>query len=201
MSLLNQINAKLPQGMQSRRLDGCAGVVRPRRLSDTRGGGRVESRRSLGNLSLLGLLLLHVLGEELLVLSSALLGVLEAVLSLLLDGALSAEALLGDQTLDLGGLEESLVSALDLTAHNVLAHIVLLLVEGKGLDDVVAALHAETVGALNVGHTLDLLVALLHDSQEESSNVGADDAATAGLAGTLTGAHGLVASAAYTESV
>lgn len=161
----------------------------------------MESRRSLGNLSLLGLLLLHVLGEELLVLSSALLGVLEAVLSLLLDGALSAEALLGDQTLDLGGLEESLVSALDLTAHNVLAHIVLLLVEGKGLDDVVAALHAETVGALNVGHTLDLLVALLHDSQEESSNVGADDAATAGLAGTLTGAHGLVASAAYTDSV
>lgn len=172
----------------------------PSRPSDTR-GGREESGRSLGSLSLLGLLLLHVLGEELLVLSSALLGVLEAVLSLLLDGALSAEALLGDQTLDLGRLEESLVSALDLATHNVLAHIVLLLVEGKGLDDVVAALHAEAVGALDVGHTLDFLVALLDNSQEEGSNVGSDDAATAGLAGTLTSAHGLVASAAYTESV
>jgi len=172
----------------------------PSRPSDTR-GGREESGRSLGSLSLLGLLLLHVLGEELLVLSSALLGVLEAVLSLLLDGALSAEALLGDQTLDLGRLEEGLVGTLDLTAHNVLAHIILLLVEGKGLDDVVAALHAEAVGALDVGDTLDLLVALSDNSEEESSNVGADNAAAARLALALANAGGLVAGGAYTERV
>ena len=156
---------------------------------------------SLGSLSLLGLLLLHVLGEKLLVLSSALLGVLEAVGSLLLDGTLSAEALLGDHTLDPWRLEEGLVGTLDLTAHNVLAYIILLLVEGKGLDDVVAALHAEAVGALDVGHTLDFLVALSDNSEEESGNVGADNAAAAGLALALANAGGLVAGGAYTDRV
>ena len=50
---------------------------------------------------------------------------------------LSAETGLGNETLDLGGLIESLVLALDLTGNNVLANIVLLLVEREGLDDVV----------------------------------------------------------------
>jgi len=150
-------------------------------------------------LGLLGLLLLNVLGEESLVLLGGLLGDLVTVDLLLLDGALAAESLLGDESLDLGGLVEGLVGALDLTTDNILADIVLLLVEGESLDDVVAALHAELVGAVNVGDTLDLLITLLGDAEEDGSDVGSNDAATDGLAGTLTNASGLVTSSALLE--
>lgn len=149
--------------------------------------------------SLGGLLLLDVLGEEGLVLLGVLLGGLETVSLGLDDRALAADTLLGDKTLDLGGLVESLVSALDLTANNVLADIVLLLVKSEGLNDVVAALHTESVGALDIGHTSDLTVTLLGNAEEDRANIGSDDAATDGLAGTLTNAHGLVASATLLE--
>lgn len=106
---------------------------------------------------------------------------------------LAAEALLGDHALDLGGLVEGLVLALDLAGDHVLAHVVLLLVEGEGLDDVVSPLSAETVGALNVGDAGNFLVALLDDAEEDGGEVGADDAAADGLAFALTSAGGDVA--------
>ena len=166
---------------------------------------RIPSKSSLflssGISSLLGLLLFNIGGEELLVLSSSSFGVLPSALSLLSDDTLSAETFLSDETLDLGWLEESLVSALDLTTNNVLAHIILLLVESEGLDNVVAALLAESVGALNIGNTFDFLVALLHNSQEESSNIGTDNAATAGLAGAFTSTAGSVAGTTYSRKV
>lgn len=149
--------------------------------------------------SLGGLLLLDVGGEELLVLLGVLLGSLETVGSCLDDGSLAADSLLGDETLDLGGLVESLVSALDLTANNVLADIILLLVKSEGLDNVVSALHAESVGALDVGHTSDLAVTLLGNAEEDRANVGSDDAATDGLAGAFTNAGGLVAGTTLLE--
>jgi len=142
-------------------------------------------------------LLFNVGGEELLVLSSSSFGCFPSALSLLSDDALSAETFLSDETLDLGGLEESLVSALDLTTNNVLAHIILLLVESEGLDNVVATLLSESVGAFNIGNTFDFFVALLHNSQEESSNIGTDNAATAGLAGAFTSTHGFVAGTTF----
>jgi len=64
---------------------------------------------------------------------------------------------------------------------------------------VVAALHAELVGAFNVGDTLDLLITLLGDTEEDSSDIGSNDAATDGLAGTLTNARWLVTSSALLE--
>lgn len=147
--------------------------------------------------SLLGLLLLGVLGEELLVLLNSGAGVLATVNSLGLDNVLAAETGLGDHALDLGGLVVGLVSTLDFTSNNVLADIVLLFVEGEGLDDVVASLGAELVGALNVGDTSNLGVATLDNSKEDSGEVGVDDATTDGLSLALTRAGGLVAGSTY----
>lgn len=142
-------------------------------------------------------MLFDVGGEELLILSSSSFGVLPTLLTLLSDGALSAETFLSDEALDFGGFEESLISAFDLTTDNVFAHIILLLVESEGLDNVVATLHAESVGAFNISDTFNFFVALLHDSQEESSDIGTDNAATAGLAGAFTSTHGLVAGTTF----
>lgn len=142
-------------------------------------------------------MLFDVGGEELLILSSSSFGVLPTLLTLLSDGALSAETFLSDEALDFGGFEESLISAFDLTTDNVFAHIILLLVESEGLNNVVATLHAESVGAFNISDTFNFFVALLHDSQEESSDIGTDNAATAGLAGAFTSTHGLVAGTTF----
>ena len=122
-------------------------------------------------------------------------GVLATVLGLVLDDGLAAETGLGDHALDSGGLVEGLVSTLDFTSNNVLADIVLLLVEGEGLDDVVSALHTESVGALDISDAGDLGITLLGDAEEDGGDIGSDDAAADGLAGTLTNAHGPVASA------
>ena len=148
----------------------------------------------------LGTLLLDVLGEEGLVLLLALLGGLEAVLGVLLDGALSAESLLGDEALDLWRLVEGLVLALDLSLHDVLADVVLLLVESELLDNVISSLHTESVGTLDVSDTLDLLVALLDNPEEEGGDLGADDAAADGLAVTLTLSGWSEAGSAYNEN-
>ena len=146
---------------------------------------------------LLGLLLLNVLGEELLVLLGVFLSGSAAGGLVLLDGPLAAETLLSNEALNLGGLEESLVGTLDFTADNILADIILLFVKSEDLNDVVAALHAESVGALNVGDTLEVLVALLDNFKEESTDIWANDAASAGLAGTLSNTGWFVTSATF----
>ena len=145
---------------------------------------RRETRRSLlGSFLLLGLsltgslLLLDVLGDELLVLGGGLLAGLEAVEFLSLDDLLAAEALLGDEALDLGGLVVSLVTALDLTADNVLGHIVLLGVEAEDSSDSVLSLLEETVGLLISGEAINVLVALLGDLEGNDSEVGSGVAA------------------------
>ena len=118
---------------------------------------------------LLGFLLLGVLGEQLLVLLETITGGLVTADYLSLVLSLSAETGLSDEALDLGRLVESLVLSLDLAANNVLADIVLLLVKGEGLDDLVSALDTKAVGAFNVGHSLDVLLAALHDAEEDGS--------------------------------
>ena len=137
---------------------------------------------------LLSLLLLGIGGEELFVLLKVLTSGLVTTNDLSLVLVLSAETGLGDETLDLGGLIESLVLALDLTGNNVLANIVLLLVEREGLDDVVSSLGTEAVGTLNIGNTSDLLLTLLNNTEEDGSEVSTDNAATDWLSLALTSA-------------
>lgn len=119
---------------------------------------------------------LDVLGENLLVLSSELLGLLVAVELFSLEEGLSSESLLGDESLDVGGLVESLVTLLDLTAHNVLSHVVLL-TEGEDLSDVASSLGAESAGLVVSGDTFDLSISLLDDSEGDDSKIRAADAA------------------------
>lgn len=118
---------------------------------------------------LLGFLFLGVLGEQLLVLLETITGGLVTADYLSLVLSLSAETGLSDEALDLGRLVESLVLSLDLATNNVLADIVLFLVKGEGLDDLVSALDTKAVGAFNVGHSLDVLLAALHDAEEDGS--------------------------------
>jgi len=149
----------------------------------------------LSSLLLLGLLGLGVLGKDGFVLLNSLAGVLVTVDGLLLDEVLAADTGLSDKALNLGGLPEGLVSSLDFTSDNVLADIVLLFVKDEGLDDVVSALHAETVRSVDISDTLEVGVTLLDDSEEDGSKIGTADAATDGLSLALTNTAGNVTSA------
>ena len=139
------------------------------------------------------LLLLDVLRDELLVLGGGLLGELESLLLLALDELLSAEALLGDETLDLGGLVVDLVgvTTLDLTASNVLGDDVLLWVESEDGGNLVLSLLEETGTDVLVSASLDLLVTLLHDLKLDDSEVGAGQAATDGTSSAVTSSLGV----------
>jgi len=143
--------------------------------------------------SLGSLLLLSVLGEELLVLGNSLLGGFPSVLAALSNDLLSAHALLRDNTLDFGGLVESLVTSLDLTLDNVLLDIVLLL-EGEHLNDVVLSLGGTHVGLVNVGAAVDLRLSLLDNLEVDGANIGSDDASSDSASSALTDSSGLVES-------
>lgn len=134
----------------------------------------------------LGLLLLDVLREELLVLFVGLSSALGLSQTTSLHQVLAAEAGLSDEALDLRALVEGLVATLDFAADNVATHIVLLLVETEGLHDAHAGLGALAVGALDVGAASDVLLALLHDAEEDGGEVGVDDAAADRLALAVT---------------
>jgi hypothetical protein len=153
----------------------------------------------LSGSSLGSLLFLGILGEELLVAFGGLLGVGPACAGISLDHMLATETLLGDHTLDLGGLVDSLVSTFDFAGDNVSGNIILLLVKTESLDDVSATLGAKTVSTVDVGDTFDVLLALLDNSKEDSGNVGADNAATYGLALAVTVTTGNIARTAVLE--
>ena len=145
------------------------------------------------------LLLLDELGEDLLVLLVGSLGVSPAGLGVLLNDVLAAKASLRDHALDLGALVDGLVTSLDLTLDNVTRDIILLSVKSEGLDDVTTALGTETVGAVNIGDTVDVLLTLLDNTEEDSSQVRADNAATDGLALAVTVTAGLETGTTYSK--
>ena len=89
---------------------------------------------------------------------------------------LSADALFGDESLDLRGLPEGLVSALNGAAVHVLADVVLTLNESVHLADLGGSLGGKSVGVLTIGAASDLLFALLLDGKEDDSEVCAVDA-------------------------
>ena len=69
----------------------------------------------------------------------------------------------------------------DLAAHDVLAHVVLLL-EGEHLADLGGALGSEAAGRGAVGEALDVLLALLHDDEVHDGEVVVHDAPAHALA-------------------
>ena len=118
---------------------------------------------------------LDVLGEDLVVIGSELLGLLEALNLSLLGELLSSESLLGDESLDLGALVEGLVALLDFAADNVLSHVVVL-AESEHLADVAGSLGSESAGLVVGGHTFDISVTLLDDLEGDDSQIRAADA-------------------------
>ena len=134
---------------------------------------------------------LDVLGKDLVVIGSELLGLLEAVDLCLLGELLSSESLFGNESLDLGALVESLVTLLDLAANNVLSDVVLL-AEGEDLADVAGSLGAESAGLVVSGNTLDVSITLLHDLEGNNSQIGAADASADGLSLSLASSSGSV---------
>ena len=84
-----------------------------------------------------------------------------------LKGHLSADSLLGDHTLNMGGLPVGLVTGLvlDLTVDNVLADIIELLVEVEGTDNSHASLSSESVGTLDVIASGNVGVTLLDNAE------------------------------------
>ena len=86
----------------------------------------------------------------------------------------------------------------DLSPDHVLPHIILL-GQVEEFADLGSPLGTKTFGDDGVGQSGDLVLALLDDDHGEDSNIGADDAATNGLALALTGAADTVARVAVGE--
>lgn len=123
------------------------------------------------------LLLLDVLGEDLFVLGLVILGLLVSGELVSLGKGLSSESLLGDESLDLGGFVESLVTLLDFSSHDVLSNIILLS-QGEGLSDGRGSLGAESSGLVTIGNTFDFSITLLDDSEGNDGKIGTADAAS-----------------------
>ena len=142
---------------------------------------------SLSLSSLRGLSFLDVLRHELLVLLLLLLGGLKGIRLSSLEDSFSADALLSDESLNLGSLVVNsvflltrLVGALllDLTANDVVSHIVLFLVKVEESADSVSSLLTEAVWSISVGDLCNLFLTLFDDSQLDDSEVRSTDAST-----------------------
>lgn len=138
-----------------------------------------------------GLSLLDVLGKNLVVLGLEFLGLLEAVDLCALDELLSSQPLLGDESLDVGGLVESLVTLLDFSSHNVLSHVVGL-PESEHLSDVAGSLGSESAGLGVGGDSVDFGLTLLDDLEGNNCKIGTADAAADGLSLSLASSSGSV---------
>ncbi len=115
-----------------------------------------------------GLSLLDDLREDLVVIGSELLGLLEALNLCSLNELLSSKSLLGNESLNLGALVESLVTLLDLAANNVLSHVVLL-AESEDLADIASSLGSESARLVVSGNSLDISITLLDDLESDHS--------------------------------
>ena len=142
---------------------------------------------SLSLSSLRSLSFLNVLRHELLVLLFLFLGGLVGIELSPLGNRLSTETFLSDESLDLGSLVVNsvflltrLVSALllDLTANDVVSHIILFLVKVEESADSVSSLLTEAVWSISVGDLCDLLLTLFDDSQLDDSEVRSTDTST-----------------------
>ena len=153
-------------------------------------GGSSSLGSSLAGGDAGSLLLLDIAGHQALVFLGSILGGLEALELLSLEELLAAEVLLSDEALNLGGLVVSLVTALNLTASDVAAHIVLL-GEAENLGNVASSLLEETGSNVLGGAAVDFLVALLDDLEGNDTEVRAGDATADGASSSVAGSLGV----------
>jgi hypothetical protein len=105
-------------------------------------------------------------------------GLLTSLISLLLGSLvddLSSDSLLSDESLNLGGFVEGLVSSLDFSADNVLGDIVLLS-ESEGSSDGVGSLGTESSGSVVVSEAGNLTWSLDENLKSNDGKVGSADA-------------------------
>jgi hypothetical protein len=121
------------------------------------------------------LLLLNVLGENLVIVSSELLRFLETLNFSLLGELLSSKSLLCYESLNLGALVECLVSLFDLSANNILSDIVLF-TEGKDFANVAGSLGPKSTSLGIGGNTFYITITLLNDLKSNDSQIRAADA-------------------------
>jgi hypothetical protein len=140
------------------------------------GGGSLDFN-GLSNTVSVCLSLLDVLGEDLVVLDLVDLGLFVSGELVSLFDSLSSDSLFSDESLDLGGFVESLVTLLDFSSDYVLSHIVLLS-QGEGLSDGRGSLGAESSGLVTIGNTFDFGITLLDDSESNNGEIGTADAAS-----------------------
>ena len=110
-----------------------------------------------------GLSLLHVLRDELLVLLGSFSGGLGLLQLVSLHHTLSADVLLGDESLDPWSLPEGLVTSLDFSVDDISTHIIGLLVKVEVSSNVGSSLLSEAVWLWVVGEASDVLLSLLDD--------------------------------------
>jgi len=144
---------------------------------------------SLAEVFLLGLGFGDTLVEEGSIFGGSILGPLSITT---LEGktmTLVLKTLRGNETLDLWGLGIWLLSFtlwLNLTTDNELANIIIL-GETEELSDLCSALWTQTLGVNDVGDTGDIILSLLDDGEGQDGKIHSDDAATDGLALSLSG--------------
>ena len=121
--------------------------------------------------------LLDVLGEDLIVIGSELLGLLEACNLGLLGKLLSSESLLSNESLDLRAFVEGLVTLLNFAADDVLSDIILL-AESEDLTDSAGSLGSLSAGLGVSGNAIDVSITLLDDGKSNDGKIRAADATT-----------------------
>ena len=121
-------------------------------------------------LVMLNSLFLDILRKNFVILCSCFLLLLESVLLFFLVGSLSPESLFSDESLDLGGFIEGLVTLLDFSPHDVLSHIILL-PQGEHLSDVISSLGSKSSGLITISDSLDLCFSLLGDLESNNCKI------------------------------
>lgn len=147
-----------------------------------------------------GTLLGGVFLKELLVRLGGIARSLDSVDLVSLEGHLSADSLLSNHSLDMGGLPVGLVRFLsDLSVDDVFAGVIELFVKSESGTDSVGSLSSESVGSVGIVASSDVLVSLLDDSEGDDGKIGSGNASTDGLSLTLTSSTGSVGSSLLSE--
>jgi len=120
---------------------------------------------------------LNVFGENLVVVGSELLGLLETLNLSLLGELLSSESFLSDESLNLGALIECLITLLDFTTNNVLSHIVLF-AESKYFTNCAGSLRSLSAWLGISGNSINISITLLDDAESDNSEIRSTNAAT-----------------------
>ncbi len=142
---------------------------------------------------------LDVLREDLVVIGSKLLGLLEARNLGLLGKLLSSESLLSNESLDLRALVEGLVTLLNFAADDVLSDIILL-AESEDLTDSAGSLGSLSAGLGVSGNAIDVSITLLDDGESNDGKIGTADATTDRLSLSLASSSGSVGCGPYIKN-